>query len=282
MIYFYAYSRVGGDAFNNVSQPMVSRFIDNITRVIVRHLTPNYVRFPQTEEERRITKDKFERKYNMPGTLGLIDGTHVGMAAMPHIIEHAFMNRKYYHSINVQIVCDSDMMITSVNCRYSGSTHDSFVFNNSRIYALLEAINNEQPDQWNWLIGDSAYALSPWLIKVFPNNANMNDAERHFNRRMQVTRSLVERVIALLKMRFRCLLDSERRIRYSPTKVGLIVYACATLHNILLRNGFDIMHNINVNDAENIQINEEIIDIANIVGGEIRRNELVQYLQNQR
>lgn len=261
---------------------MVCRYINNITRVIVRHITPKYVRFPQTEEERRLTKAKFERKFNVPGTLGLVDGTHAATAAMPHNIEHAFMNRKFYHSINAQIVCDSDMIITSVNARYPGSTHDSFIFNNSRIYTILEAINNEQQDQWNWLIGDSAYGLSPWLMKVFPNNANMTDAERHFNRRLQAIRSLIERVIGLLKMRFRCLLDSERRIRYSPTKVGLFVYASATLHNLLIRNGYDIMHNINVDDIENIQLNEEIIDIPNIAGGEIRRNELVQHLHNQR
>lgn len=110
----------------------------------------------------------------------------------------------------------------------------------------------------------------------------MDDAERYFNNRISLVRNIVERTIGLLKVRFRCLLDSERRIRYTETKVGLFVYACATLHNLLIRNGFDIMHDINLNDIENIQRNEEILDIANLEGVGIRRNELVDFLQIQR
>lgn len=105
-----------------VSQPMVSRYIAKYTRIIVKHLIPNYVRFPQTIDERNQTKANFMMKYNIPGTLGIIDGTHVAIAALPNPVEAAFVNRKGDHSINVQIICDSNMLITNVNARYPGST----------------------------------------------------------------------------------------------------------------------------------------------------------------
>lgn len=117
-------------------------------------------------------------------------------------------------------------------------------------------------------------------MKIFPNNENLNDAEMYFNQRLQKIRSLVERVIGILKMRFRCLLDSERRIRYSETKVGLFVYVCATLHNFLISNRFDVLHGIDVNNVENIPLVAQ--QIPNQQAGFVRRNELVQYLQRQR
>lgn len=146
--------RVGGDAFNAVSQSMVSRYITKYTQIIVEHLAPKYVRFPQTIAEMNATKQKFMQKYNFPGTLGIIDGTHVVMSALPLAIERAFVNRKGLHSLNVQIVCDSDMMITNVNARYPGSFHDAFVYGNSQIYVFLENQFQIRPNEWNWLIGE--------------------------------------------------------------------------------------------------------------------------------
>lgn len=40
----------------------------------------------------------------MPNVIGLIDGTHVAITAVKNDIEMAFVNRKGFHSINVQIV----------------------------------------------------------------------------------------------------------------------------------------------------------------------------------
>lgn len=87
-------------------------------------------------------------------------------------------------------------------------------------------------------------------MKIIPNNENLDVFERRYNRRIRSVRSLVERVIGVLKTRFRCILG-ERPLRYYPTKVSKIIYACVTLHNFLIRNRFDIMHNMNVDDFIN-------------------------------
>ena len=39
---------------------------------------------------------------NMPGVVGCIDGTHIRIKR-PIEFEKAFVNRKHYHSINVQV-----------------------------------------------------------------------------------------------------------------------------------------------------------------------------------
>ena len=48
----------------------------------------------------------FQRKWNFPQCLGAIDGTHIPIKVP--IIHHAdYFNRKSFHSVILQVVCDS-------------------------------------------------------------------------------------------------------------------------------------------------------------------------------
>lgn len=46
---------------------------------------------------------RFYEKHRFPGEVGCIDCTHVAVVA-PNENEHIYVNRKGYHSINVQLV----------------------------------------------------------------------------------------------------------------------------------------------------------------------------------
>lgn len=150
---FLITSRVGGDAFTALSQPQISRYISKYTEIIVNNLAQVYVKFPSTENELETVKRDFNRKYGIPGIVGVVDGTHIILSALPHNIEQPYVNRKGLHSLNVQIVCDSNMIITNVNARYAGSTHDSYVFRNSRVFANLLQLFHASPNEWNFLFG---------------------------------------------------------------------------------------------------------------------------------
>lgn len=209
------------------------------------------------------------------------------------------MNRKGYHSLNVQIVCNANMEITNINARYPGSTHDSFIFLNSRVYTSLERLYEENRNEWNFLLGnfifvfsnfgndkniiifitgDSGYPLLPFLMNVFQGN-DLTQPQRNFNFHTRTIRQLVERTIGVLKMRFRCI-NGERALRYRPTKASKIVYACATLHNYLLFNRFDILHGVDNDEFQNIN-NPANVDIPhnqpNRNDGIRVRNQLVEY-----
>lgn len=139
---------------------MISRYINKYCNIIVNHLTLRYIRFPQTLIEREQTKTRFSNRYHLPGCLGIIDGTHIALSAVKHEFEHAYVNRKGFHSINVQIVCDDRMLITNVNARFPGSTHDSYIFLGSELFIFLRDIFNNDPNELNFVLGNFVTANS--------------------------------------------------------------------------------------------------------------------------
>ncbi|KAK0151761.1 putative nuclease HARBI1 [Merluccius polli] len=69
---------------------------------------------------------------DFPNVIGAIDCTHIAIKA-PSEGEYAYVNRKHFHSLNVQIICDAQMRLTNIVARWPGSTHDSFVLTNSSV-----------------------------------------------------------------------------------------------------------------------------------------------------
>lgn len=151
--YFLFLRRVGSDGVACISQSMDSRYIDKYATIISDHLAPRYIRFPQNEDEITATKMAFEQRYNIPGVVGIVDGTHIALSAVPGDIEIAYVNRKHFHSINVQIVCDANLIITDINARYAGSTHDSYIFQSSRLSAFLQQYYQDHQNEWTYLLG---------------------------------------------------------------------------------------------------------------------------------
>ncbi|KAG8238247.1 hypothetical protein J437_LFUL017811 [Ladona fulva] len=85
----------------------------------------------------------------IPGVLGYVDGTHIAIKA-PKEEEHLYFNRKNYHSINAQIVCESDLKISNILSRYPASTHDSFIWTNSGVRQRLMDV---------WAMGERCWLL---------------------------------------------------------------------------------------------------------------------------
>ncbi|XP_036322465.1 putative nuclease HARBI1 [Rhagoletis pomonella] len=71
--------------------------------------------------------------YRIPGVIGCIDGTHIGLQK-PTQNEHMFFNKKGSHSLNAMIICDHTYKIVAINCQHGGAAHwplNSFVLNSS-------------------------------------------------------------------------------------------------------------------------------------------------------
>uniref|UniRef100_A0A915I3B3 DDE Tnp4 domain-containing protein n=1 Tax=Romanomermis culicivorax TaxID=13658 RepID=A0A915I3B3_ROMCU len=82
-------------------------------------------------------KQKFFEQGHFPKVIGLIDGTHIRIIA-PAQFKNVYVNRKSFHSLNVQGVCDDASYFTNLTAMWPGSTHDAHVFNESALCCQLE------------------------------------------------------------------------------------------------------------------------------------------------
>ncbi|KAJ0179164.1 hypothetical protein K1T71_004876 [Dendrolimus kikuchii] len=119
-------SLVGKSTLLNVSQVTVSRAVRQVTEAL-NQIFDKHVKWPTQSNERNTIKTKFYQKFGIPGVLGSIDNTHVAIKR-PQIHENKYYNRKRFHSLNVMIVCDSDLNIISMDASNPGSAHDSSVW----------------------------------------------------------------------------------------------------------------------------------------------------------
>jgi len=140
---------------------------------------------------------KFPTIAGFPDILGCVDGTHIRIKG-PKENENDFVNRKGYHSINTQIVCDADLVITNSVIKWPGAKHDSFILKQSSLWRDFEA--GRYPGR---LLGDSGYPLRKWLMTPYLNPASVS--EQRYNSAHTKTRNVVERCIGVLKNRWACL-----------------------------------------------------------------------------
>lgn len=109
-----------------------------------------------------------------------------------------------------------------------GSIHDSRMLRKSPLYAELST----DPSKLHhnaFLLGDSAYASTNWIVPPFKNNRHLSRAEVKFNVHLSRTRIYIENSFALLKGRFRRVQNFENNnIKFI---VKATVAACI-IHNL--------------------------------------------------
>ena len=112
----------------------------------------------------RSTNEGFLAKHGLPNMVGAIDCTHVRrVTPRRRLYPDAYINRKNYHSINVQAICDSDCIVTDVVAAWPGSVHDSRILKDSDIYSRLMS-----GEISGTLLGDNGYGMQPiYLVPFF-------------------------------------------------------------------------------------------------------------------
>ena len=202
------------------------------------------IQWPDHQQLQANTR-KFGELHGMPGVVGAIDGTHINIPG-PSNHRDSYVNRKGSPSIQLQVVCDPNLSFLDVYTGWPGSVHDARVFRNSPLKGHLEGAGALPPDYH--MLGDSAYALTDYMLVPFRDNGHLSAVEKRFNSAHSSTRVEVERAIGLLKGKF-------RRLKYlEMTKVesmSLVIFAACALHNFVIYHSGIHEDNIDVSDSDN-------------------------------
>ena len=120
-----------------------------------------YVHFDNDQQTDQ-TKRKIFVVAQFPVVIGCIDCTYIRIHA-PSVNEGEIVNRKGYHSINVQLICDADLEILNTVIKWPGSVHDARILRQSAVY---QAFEEQAPlaghhDFWS---RDSLAAVIFWVV----------------------------------------------------------------------------------------------------------------------
>ncbi|VDH99362.1 Hypothetical predicted protein [Mytilus galloprovincialis] len=213
---------------------------------------------------------KFREKRGFPGIVGCIDGTHIHIKP-PTEHPQSYVNRKSFHSVILQAVCLQDMKISNCFAGFPGSVHDSRVLRQSDLWDEANMACGQ-----NHILGDGAYPIKTWLMTPYRNTGNLTQIQKRYNAAHSATRSIIERVFAMLKGRF-------RRLRYIEVQqiktVNEIIITCCVLHNISILDGDAALDMMDDDEEDNIQQNA----VNNLQGpdqqGILKRDQIAANLQ---
>ncbi|KAJ8720661.1 hypothetical protein PYW08_006126 [Mythimna loreyi] len=228
-IYVYAHGshQKPASSAQQVAQQTVSAVLAEVTKAINHiEIRNKYIKFPETATERNSTKLRFYEKFGIPDVIGCIDGTHIAIVK-PNEHEDRYNSGKNYHSLNVQLICNADMDIISVDASQPGARHDSFIWSEHPLKSHLEHLSTTES---LWLLGDSGYPLRKTMMTPILN-ANPDSPEAYYAEKHNKAWSVIEKTIGILKARFRCLLV-HHALHYQPQVAGYIANACVILHNL--------------------------------------------------
>ncbi|XP_018303462.1 putative nuclease HARBI1 [Mycetomoellerius zeteki] len=227
--------------------------------------------------ERAITiMRQFQQINGFPRIIGAIDGSHVHILK-PKNHPNSYCNRKNYHSVLLQGVCDSERLFLDVYVGEPGSIHDMRLFKKSDLYARIKNSSIDFPND-SHLVGDLAYQLSPYLLVGFKDVGGLTNREKNFNKKLSQCRVRIENAFAYLKGRF-------RRLKYLETVrldlICLLIVSACIMHNISILNGDlpeEFVDNMEIRDIRDYEFIANINEEEGNNAGILKRREIMNIL----
>lgn len=177
------------------------------------------------------------------GCIGAIDGLAIRVKCPSSERDPGnYFSRKNFYALNVQAICDSQKRILWISPGHKGATHDSVAWKETKLHDLL---NNELYDILKkhgfFIVGDSAYPLSPYLQVPYAN-AKPHSFEDAFNFWLSNSRIQIECTFGEFIARFGIF---WRTLQFDLVRCCNVINAAAKLHNFLIdcREGTDLNDN---------------------------------------
>ncbi|KAK5648074.1 hypothetical protein RI129_002966 [Pyrocoelia pectoralis] len=208
----------------NVTLSSVHRSLNRVLQFLLS-LKTVVIRWP-TDKEMSVITEAFRLKKGIENVIGCIDGSHIEISK-PQENQLAYVNRKGYHSLLLQVIVGPNKKFLDVYCGEPGSMHDARLLRKSNIYKTIHDNPNVIGDKI--VIGDTAYPNLNWLVTPFKDYGNLTNDHKQFNYKLSATRVVVENALGLLKGRFRRLRKLDNIDNNMCSK---IIMGTCVLHNI--------------------------------------------------
>lgn len=183
--------------------------------------------WPSRQEQLSIAEG-FKQISDLEGVIGAVDVTFIRLKKKPTDRGESFYCRRGFYAVSLQGICDASGQLLDVWCGWPGRAHDSRVFQTSPIFKFIQMNQATAVIPHGFLVADSAYTSSEWLVKKFDSVDESQPSLLEFNRAIAQARIVIENCWSRLKMRWRWLTSLDCDI----VRVPLIVEAACVLHNI--------------------------------------------------
>jgi hypothetical protein len=177
--------------FFGVSTSTVCKVVHMVCETIAENRLEKCVSFPTGINFKHVIQG-YEGIWGFPNCGGAIDGSHIPIKA-PENSHGDYLNRKSWHSLILQGVCDHNYVFTDINIGWPGRVHDARVFANSEIdhkgengtlfskWTQTIVLQRGETDLPVAIIADPAYPLKPRIMKPYSGRGNMTAAQVRFN-----------------------------------------------------------------------------------------------------
>ena len=264
-----------GGAFG-VGQSTVSqvtwRFVESM-EVRARH----HMKWPEPKRMEQI-KARLESTFGLPNCCGAIDATHIIMTLPAVESSDDWCDQESNYSMFLQGLVDHEMRFLDIVTGWPGSMTYSRLLKFSGFYKLCEsgkALNGpvkmsaERAEIREFIVGDSAYPLLPWLITPYEGKG-LSASMVSYNSKHREVRLLASKALSQLKGAWRIL----HKVMWRPDrhKLPSIILVCCLLHNIIIDTGDKLHPDVALTDHHDAGYKKQSCQQVDSCGQAMREN----------
>jgi len=251
-----------------IAEGTVILYCKRVMKAIISN-KEKYIKWP-TDQARKFVHEGFKAIGDIEDIIGAVDGTHFILQNAPQKDKELYFTRKKRYALHCQGIVDFRGIFISYDVGWPGSVHDAKVYRHSSFYLNKSSWIKEN----DFLIGDSAYPLSPFLIKPYnkPNNE-----QKRFNQIFSSHRIVVEHAFGRLKNRF----IGIREISAKKISTAINLIDCAIILHNYLELANDIWEEQDYYDDPDDNNNSELNDYCEEElkrAGEVKREWIMRKL----
>jgi len=158
-----------------VSDSTVFHCLSEVMNIMYNDLKSVFIKWLRGEYADTVVAG-FREKRGINDVIGAIDGSHIRIFCLRQQPAD-YINRKNFHSIILQAVCDHKMAVTDVYVGWPGTIHNARVFRNLPLDQA--AVQHQGFEKRRFLLGDAAYPLNKEMITSLKDTGMLSADKSH-------------------------------------------------------------------------------------------------------